>query len=474
MNDYLAVDIGASGGRHILGWMDNGRMHCEEIYRFSNGMQRVDGHLCWDTKKLLEEIKNGMKQCARLGRIPVCMGIDTWAVDYVLLDGNGHVTGRTYGYRDSRTDGADRMVYEKIAPGELYARTGIQKQIFNTIYQLAAQAGQEPEVLEQAESLLLIPDYFNYCLTGVKMTEYTNATTTQLVSPVTRDWDRELIGMLGIRQELFTEITPPGTRVGRLTEEVRREVGFDLEVYQVGSHDTASAVAAVPALTDRFCYISSGTWSLMGTELSEADCSAVSCAANFTNEGGYEYRYRFLKNIMGLWMIQNVKKELGDRYDFAGLCDLAGQAKIDSLVDCGDPGFLAPESMTAAVRAFCAGSGQQVPETPGELARVIYRSLADCYGKTASELERITGEHYPSIYIVGGGSKAAFLNQLTADASGKTVYAGPGEGTAIGSLAVQMITKGELDSIQTARRCIHESFEVKEYKPQTKQENRRK
>lgn len=465
MKYYLAVDIGASSGRHILGWLEDGVMKLEEVYRFPNGMEKVDGHLCWDVPKLFEEIKNGMKRCAEIGKIPECMGIDTWAVDYVLLDEDGNMLGKTYGYRDNRTEGMDQVVYEKIPEAGLYRRTGIQKQIFNTIYQLMAVKQQEPELMEQAETMLMIPDYFTYLLTGVKRSEYTNATTTQLVSPETKDWDYELISRLGFKASIFPEIAKPGTMAGSLTDEMRREIGYDLKVCQVGTHDTASAVVAVPALTEPFLYISSGTWSLMGTELAKANCSEESQRANLTNEGGYDYRFRYLKNIMGLWMIQNVKKELKDAYSFAELCELAGQAEIDSIVDCDDSCFLAPDSMVEAVQDFCSRTGQQKPKTPGEIAKVIYRSLAQCYQRAAKELEQLSGHLFGAVNIVGGGSNAAYLNQLTAEATGKPVYAGPGEGTAIGNLAVQMITEKELPSLQEARKCIYHSFEIKEYQP---------
>lgn len=269
---YLAVDIGASSGRHILGWMENGTMNLREIYRFSNGMEMEDGTLCWNLSRLFEEIKAGMKECKKLGINPVSMGIDTWAVDFVLLDKQGHVLGKTAGYRDRRTEGMDLKVYERISREELYQRTGIQKQIFNTIYQLMAVKEQQPEILSGAESFLMVPDYLNYLLTGVKKQEYTNATTTQLVNPSQRTWDRELIETLGYPRKLFGELSMPGTVVGRLSGEIQRETGLDCQVVLPATHDTGSAVAAVPSNRDHVLYISSGTWSLMGTELREADC----------------------------------------------------------------------------------------------------------------------------------------------------------------------------------------------------------
>lgn len=460
---YLAVDIGASSGRHMLASMADGKMQLEEVYRFWNGMDNKDGTLCWDVERLFAEIKNGLKKCKELGKIPVSMGIDTWGVDYVLLDKDDKVLGDTVGYRDSRTNGMDEKVYEKISLNDLYARTGIQKAIFNTVYQLMAVKEKDPEYLEQAESILMIPDYFHFLLTGVKKNEYTNATTGQLVNPKTNDWDYELIDMLGYNKKMFMPVSMPGTVVGNFTKEIQEEVGFDCTVILPATHDTGSAVLAVPSNDDDALYISSGTWSLMGIERKEADCSPASMKANFTNEGGYDHRYRFLKNIMGLWMIQNVKKELNDEYSFAELCDMASGESIASLVDCNDDCFLAPENMTEAVRKFCADTNQQVPSTPGEVSAVIYNSLAKCYGDTIEEIEAITGKHYDTIYVVGGGSNAVYLNQLTAKYTGRRVSAGPGEATAIGNVMVQMLYDGTFESLPQARACVGESFDVKYY-----------
>lgn len=465
---YLAVDIGASSGRHILGWLEDGVWKLEEIYRFSNGMENQGGTLCWDTDKLFREIKHGMKRCAELGKIPISMGIDTWAVDFVLLDKEDRVLGKTAGYRDGRTAGMDELVYHTISQEELYGRTGIQKQIFNTIYQLMAVKTQSPGVLEQAEHFLMIPDYFHYLLSGKKCQEYTNATTTQLVNPETETWDRELIQKLGYPQHLFGELAKPGTVLGTLTEEIRQEVGFSCKIVLPPTHDTASAVLAVPTNKEHVLYISSGTWSLMGTELVNADCREVSRKANFTNEGGYDYRYRFLKNIMGLWMIQSVKKEWeqqGEVLTFGEICRHASKESISSIVDCNADCFLAPDSMTYEVQEFCRRTGQQVPETKWEIASVIYNSLADCYRKCALEIENLTGIDYDCIHIVGGGANADYLNQLTARATGKTIYAGPVEATAIGNLAAQMIWGGELKNREAVRECIGRSFDIRVYEP---------
>ena len=460
---YLAIDIGASSGRHMLASMKDGKMQLEEVYRFPNGMDDKNGTLCWNVERLFTEIKNGLKKCKEIGKLSVSMAIDTWGVDYVLLDKDDRILGDTVGYRDSRTEGMDEKVYEVIPQDELYARTGIQKQIFNTVYQLMAVKESHPEYLEQAESILMIPDYFHFLLTGVKKNEYTNATTGQLVSPKTNDWDYEMIDMLGYNSKMFRPVSMPGTVVGEFTEEVQKEVGFNCTVVLPATHDTGSAVLAVPTNDDDAVYISSGTWSLMGIERKEADCSMESMKANFTNEGGYDHRFRYLKNIMGLWMIQSVKKEFTEDLSFAQICEMASKETISSIVDCNDDCFLAPKSMIKAVQDFCRKTGQQVPETVGEISSVIYNSLAKCYGDTVKEIEEITGKKYSTIYVVGGGSNAGYLNELTAKYTGKKVSAGPSEATAIGNVIVQMLHDGVFKDLPEARTCVRESFDVVMY-----------
>ncbi|RGI47704.1 rhamnulokinase [Roseburia sp. AF12-17LB] len=461
---YLAVDIGASSGRHMLAHLEDGKIVLEEIYRFSNEMIDRKGYKVWNVRRLFQEILSGMKKCAELGKIPYSMGIDTWAVDYVLLDENDRRIGETVAYRDKRTYGMDEEVYRLITEEQLYLRTGIQKQIFNTIYQLMALKKTEPGQLERAETFLMVPDYFNFLLTGRKVQEYTNATTTQLVNPATKDWDDELIEKLGIKRNIFQEIKMAGCEVGALEQEIQKQVGFNCKVILPPTHDTASAVVAVPSRKEETLYISSGTWSLMGTERLQAVCSKESMLHNFTNEGGYGYRYRFLKNIMGLWMIQSVRKELVPDMSFAEICELAEKEKITSLVDVNDERFLAPESMVEEVRSACWETLQQVPKTIGEIAAVIYNSLANCYAMAAKEIEIITGQKYQELHIVGGGANADFLNKLTAKYTGKTVLAGPTEATALGNISVQMITAGEFADLKEARECIYHSFEIKLYK----------
>lgn len=457
---YLAVDIGASSGRHILAHTENGRIVLEEVHRFKNGLTEKNGHLCWNMDMLYTGIVEGMKKCAALGKIPQSMGIDTWGVDFVLLDEQGRILGDTVAYRDNRTDGMDTAVYACVPEAELYAHTGIQKAIYNTVYQLMSIKQTQPELLEQAHQLLMIPAYLSYRLTGVGLNEYTLATTTNLVNAATKTWDGELLCKLGFPQRLFGRLGMPGDTVGNLTAALAAEVGYTCRVVLPAMHDTASAVAAVPDNGDDFLYISSGTWSLLGVERMAPDCSEASRRLNFTNEGGVDYRFRYLKNIMGLWMLQSVKRELNDEYGFGALSDMARAAEITSTVDVDDMRFLAPPSMIDTVKAVCAESGQQVPQTVGEVCKVIYLSLSQCYGKAVRQMEEVTGRTYPRLHIVGGGCQDGYLNELTAAATGKAVYAGPIEATALGNLLVQMLAAGEFPSLAAGREAIGRSFDI--------------
>ena len=465
MKYYLAVDIGASGGRHILCSLDGKKMCLEEIYRFENGLVSRNGHLCWDHDRLFKEIIKGLEKCRDAGKIPESVSVDTWGVDFVLLDKEGNVLGDTVGYRDERTEGMDLEVYKVISPEKLYRRTGIQKAIYNSIYQLMAIKKENPELLLQADSILFTPDYFNYLLSGVKKNEYTISTTSQLINPHTRRWDYELIRELGLPENIFNQIVLPGTVLGPLRKELEESLGFTCKVMATASHDTASAVLAVPAIRDKSVYISSGTWSLMGVERMVADCSDDAMKHNMTNEGGYDYRYRYLKNIMGLWMIQNVKKESGTELTYGEICEKASETSINSTIDCYDERFLSPANMTEEVKKACSEAKMPVPDDLYEVAGVIYNSLAKCYSETIKEIEELTGDKYECINIVGGGSSAEYLNRLTADYTGLPVYAGPTEATAIGSCLVQMLSDKRFNSVNEARTCVFNSFGVKEYLP---------
>ncbi|MBQ5812872.1 MAG: rhamnulokinase [Clostridia bacterium] len=481
MKYYLAIDIGASSGRHILGHMENGRMVLEEVWRFDNKQIHKNGHDCWDIGSLWKGITDGLKACKELGKIPSTIGIDTWAVDFVLVDSQGNMIGDAVAYRDSRTEKMDRILERYIPHTMLYSRTGIQKQIFNTVYQLVALKREHPEQLQQADRLLMIPDYFNYRLTGVMQNEYTNATSTGMIYTVTKGWDKGIIGALTLPWKLFKDPVMPGTVLGGLTPEVQAEVGFDSTVILPATHDTGSAFLAVPARDDNAVYLSSGTWSLLGVENDHAITSEQSRLKNFTNEGGAWGRYRYLKNIMGLWMLQSVRRELNgetyvegreqrtaseQRWTFSMLSAAArGAEGFPSVVDVNKDCFLSPDSMTEAIKAECAASGQQIPVTVGELAQCIYHSLALCYKNAILELQELTGKTYTSINIVGGGCQDDYLNECTAKATGLPVYAGPVEGTAIGNLLVQMIEGGDLPDLQTARDTIRSSFDIKEIDP---------
>ncbi len=461
---YLAIDIGASSGRHMLGSLQNGKIVLEEVYRFWNGMDDVDGSLCWDVDRLFREIITGMKRCAEIGKIPESVGIDTWGVDFVLLDKNDKIIGQTVGYRDHRTDGMDEEVYKIISEEELYSRTGIQKAIYNTVYQLMALKQQHPEYMEQADAMLMLPDYLHYKLCGNKVSEYSEATTSQLIDPVSKDWDYWLIEKLGYNKDMFQKICMPGTTIGSLTEEVKEMTGYDCKVVLPPSHDTASAVMAIPSNDENTCYISSGTWSLMGVERAEADCSEKSRIANFTNEGGYNGRITYLTNIMGLWMIQSVRNKLAPDMSYGDLCDMASKETIKTLVDCQDESFLSPPDMVEAIQDYCRKTSQEVPETLTELAAVVYNSLAKCYMDKLKEIEKLAGMKYDRIHIIGGGSNAEYLNELTAKYTGAAVYAGPGEATAIGNILAQMLANGTFANLTEARACVAESFEIMIYK----------
>lgn len=478
MNYYLAIDIGASSGRHILGRVENGEILLEEVCRFDNKQLHKNGHDCWDMENLWSGILSGLKACKAIGKIPKTIGIDTWAVDYVLLDEANQMIGDAVAYRDSRTNGMDAEVEALVPPELLYSHTGIQKQLFNTVYQLMAQKKEHPEQLKRAEALLMIPDYFNFLLTGVKKQEYTNATSTNLVNAHTNLWDYPLINKLGLPRKLFGALSMPGTIVGELSPEIQEQVGFSSTVILPATHDTGSAFLAVPARDENAVYLSSGTWSLLGVENPKAITTEPSRQQNFTNEGGAWHRYRYLKNIMGLWMIQSIRRELngvsyvagktskyasGMQWSFPDLIAAAiGARHFSSVVDANDSSFLAPDSMIDAVKDYCRKTKQPVPETVGEVMQCVYLSLSKCYRDAILSLSKLTGKTYTSINIVGGGCQDMYLNTMTAKATGLPVYAGPVEGTAIGNLMIQMIEGGEFADLQSARNAVKNSFDIKE------------
>ena len=378
-----------------------------------------------------------------------------------LVGQDGRPLTNAVAYRDSRTQGMPEELDKLIPQGELYARTGIQRMEINTIYQLMALQRDEPQVFDRAHCFLMVPDYLHYLLTGVMGNEYTNATTTALVDAHTKTWDTGLLEMLGMPRHIFSQPCMPGTVLGGFSPEIREAVGFDCQVVLPATHDTGSAFLAVPALDGDGVYLSSGTWSLLGVENRGAITREASCQANFTNEGGYGGRFRYLKNIMGLWMLQEMRREFAP-VSFVDLEHSARQAgAFPARVDVNHPSFLAPESMARAVQAYCEGTGQQVPQTLGELAACVYYSLAQCYRDAIGQLAGLTGRAFRRVHIVGGGSQDSYLNELTARAAGLPVYAGPTECTALGNLLVQMLGRGEFAGQAQARACIRESFPIK-------------
>ena len=449
MKYYLAVDIGASSGRHIVGWVEDGKLKTEEIYRFANGTESKSGHLIWDTERLFAEVKNGLKAAKEKGYDPSYVGIDTWAVDYALLDREDRLIGEVYAYRDSRTEKAAERVHRIISFDELFKKSGIQFQTFNTIYQLYADklSGK----LQGAGSMLMLPDYLNFLLTGVKKQEYTNATSTGLVNAETHSWDSEIIEKLDLPEKLFSDLSQPGTVVGSFRKEIAEELGYNATVILPATHDTASAVLAAP-IDNESPYISSGTWSLLGIEQEKAHTDEGSQKANYSNEGSIDYKFRYQKNIMGLWLIQSVKKELGN-LSFETLAQMARCKEDCGIIDVNDNRFLSPKSMIDEINKALGKSLNSA-----SIMRVIYDSLAKSYAEAIKELERNTGKKYKTLNIIGGGSRDNFLNELTAKATGKKIITGPTEATAIGNLIMQMIGTGEIKNLPEARKIIKKSF----------------
>lgn len=457
MTYRLAIDIGASSGRHILGYLNNGKLETTEVYRFSNAPKKDGNNLVWDIEHLLEEILNGLKECAKLGKIPKTVGIDTWGVDYVLLDKQGKEINPCYCYRDSRTE---QFLDTAVSFSEMYSTTGIQFQPFNTVYQLLAD--KHNGRLEEAESFLMVPTYLSYKLTDKKMHEYTNCTTMGLVNAETRNWDFQLIEKLQLPKHLFAEIQQAGYSLGCFSEEIQQIVGFNSEVILVASHDTASAVACAKQDT---VYISSGTWSLLGI-LGTPNLGEIAMQHNYSNEGGLFNQVRFLKNIMGLWIVQELRKEIASEFDYVEIATLAiNDAIYDWQIDINDKSFLNPVSMKQAIVEMCKVQNQPVPQTKGQFFHCVYSSLAHSYKTAIAELEEITGKKYDTIHILGGGCQNRHLNQLTANICNRTVLAGPSEATAWGNLLVQMVSNGRTADQDALERVKTQTFTLKEINP---------
>ena len=466
MKSYLAIDIGASSGRHIVAWLEDGKIETREVYRFPNGAEMKDGHLCWDIEGLEKHVVAGLKAAKDAGYEPAFVGIDTWAVDFVLLDKAGQRIGDAVAYRDSRTEGMDALL-EQVLPFPFhFGLCGIAKQPFNTVYQMMAMLKEHPEYADQADDFLMIPEYLSCILTGKKAHEWTNCTTGALCNADSGSWSEMIRTAAGIPDHWFrTPMVKPGTVLGPLTDAVAAEVGYQTTVMLPATHDTGSAYMAVPAKDNGAAFLSSGTWSLLGTELPAPVTSDAARTAGFTNEGGYAGTTRFLKNIMGMWMLQCIRKETGNAHTFAEMADMAGQSAYPAYIDAADNRFLAPASMLDEVKAALREAGAPEPATLADVLRAVTMGLAVCYDKSIREMSVITGKTFTSINIVGGGSANVVLNQMTADVTGLPVYAGPTEGTALGNLAAQMIFGGAFEDLAAFRSALAVSFEIKAYWP---------
>ncbi len=467
---YLAFDLGASSGRAIIGTLDGAKLSLEEVHRFENGPFEKDGSFFWDFDVIFGELKTGLRKAAAIAPDIASMAVDTWGVDYAIVKKDGSFARQPYHYRDHRTDKTMEKVFAIVPESELYARTGIQRLVFNTIYQLFEHKKAHPEDFEGGK-VLLMPDALAYKFCGKVSCEYTDASTMQLLDAKRRDWDFELIDKLGLPRGIFPEIQSPSTVAGKIFPELARELGCgDISVCKVGSHDTASAVASVPAPKNvKWAYISCGTWALLGSEADAPTLTPEAMRAGFTNEGGLNGKIRFLSNIIGLWLVQETRRiwseRKGSKIPFAEIAAMAETAKpLRYLVNPNDPRFMAPGDIPARIREYCAETKQGVPDDAA-LVRCIYDSLALCFRSKLEQLQSLTGFKYGCLNIVGGGTQAKILMRLAADCLGIPVVAGPVEATAIGNVLSQAMAEGRVASLDEAREIVRNSFEVDEYAP---------
>ncbi len=469
---FLAFDFGASSGRAMLATFDGEKITLEEKHRFSNDPVLVGGSLYWDVLRLFHEIKQGILKCANSGDRDIdAIGIDTWGVDYGLLDENDKLIGNPYHYRDTRTDGMYDEAFKKVSKEDIFKSTGIAFNWFNTVFQLLSMRVHNDKSLDRAKTLLFMPDLFNFFLTGVKKTEYTVASTAQMFDSEKHEWAYDMLKKLDIPTDILTDVIYPGETVGTLLPELAEELGVgEIPVIAVASHDTGSAVAAVPVVDNKdFVYISSGTWSLMGVELDKPNTSMEAMEYNFTNEGGVNKTIRFLKNIMGLWLIQESRRQWdreGELLSFDELEQQANAAKpFASLIDPDYPAFQTPGNMPKRIREYCEKTGQEVPQTKGDIVRCIAQSLAFRYRYTIEGMEKVTGKKYDVVHIVGGGIKDKMICQFTANATKRTVEAGPVEATSIGNVLVQTMAMAGVKSLNDARKVVKNSFDIATYTP---------
>ena len=471
MVKFLALDLGAESGRAVVGHLDDGVLHLEELCRFSNGPVLVNGHLYWDSLGLLREMKAGIKLAVdQYGDEIASLGLDTWGVDYGLLDEQDNLLGNPYHYRDSRTEGMMEAVWDIVPREQVFEHTGIQFMQLNTLYQLYAMRHSGAPTLDLARTLLTMPDLFNFWLTGRKVSEFSIATTTQFYDPRKKGWATGMLDQLGLPSSILCEIVPPGTVLGDLLPEVAHELAIPaIPIIAPACHDTGSAVAAVPARGKDYAYISSGTWSLMGVEVDEPVITEQSLAYNFTNEGGVCDTIRLLKNIMGLWLVQECRREWereGQSYDYAALTKMAADAPaFGPVVDVDAHPFLSPGGMPDKIRQFCRDTGQAVPESKGAVLRCALESLALRYRWVLDKLEEMMGRSLETVHIIGGGMQNELLCQFAADAMQRPVVAGPIEATAMGNVLMQALAMGEIASLDEGREIVRNSFDVRTYDP---------
>ncbi len=464
--NYLAIDLGAESGRAMLGSFDGERLSLEEAHRFPNPGIRVLGSLHWDVLRLFDEMKDGLRKAA--ARKPVSIGVDTWGVDYALLDRAGVLVGNPYHYRDSRTNGMMARVFETVSRREVFEHTGLQFMELNTLFQLFSMKGSP--ALDSAATFLMMPDLFHYWFTGRKASEFTDATTTQFYDPRKRTWATDLLAKLGLPTDIYPEIVPPGTVWGELDRSVAQECGADaLSVVAPACHDTGSAVAAVPASGGDWAFLSSGTWSLLGVEVPQPYVTDEALDRNFTNEGGVWGTTRLLKNICGMWLLEECRREWsrqGTETTYAGLLfEAQQQPAFRSLIDVNDGSFVAPGDMPTRIADYCRNSRQPVPERPGAFVRTIFESLALAYRMVIDDLEAITGRRAQTLHIVGGGSQNELLCQYAADATGMPVVAGPVEATSLGNVLLQAMAMGRVSNGEQARAIVRRSFKPNTYEP---------
>jgi rhamnulokinase len=468
---YLAIDLGAESGRAILGKLDRHRLSLEEIHRFPNGPVRVSEHLHWDVLQIWQQILNSLRKAGSIcGDSLSSVGLDTWGVDFALLDKQDSLIENPYHYRDSRTNGMIEAGFNIVSPQEIYSQTGNQFIQFNSLFQLLSMKISRSPALDIAETFLNMPDLFNFWLTGRKASEFTIASTTQCFNPILRTWASELLERMGLPVKIFKEIISPASIYGKLLPNIASETGVrPFAVSAIGSHDTASAVVAVPAELDRYVFISSGTWSLVGSELPDPVINEMSLEFNFTNEGGVEGKYRFLKNVNALWFVQECRRfwaSKGRDYTYDQLTEMASQApEFAAMFNPLDPIFLSPGDIPSRIREYTRLHGQGAPDTVAGLVRCILESLALVYRQVIEKIEIILGYRLEAIHIIGGGSRNWLLNQFTSDATGLPVIAGPIEAAAIGNILVQALASGALDSLADARALVRNSFPLKIYEP---------